>query len=162
MSALKISLEQEHARLLAAKQQEADQANFSIKLKQKEADDEKEERRRDVHALNTKNEEKDKQINIHLQENVKLKADAEKQKAMMSQMEISIRQQLTGQFEIQLKAQKDAVAKLQNEINELNVKYQTEIQSLTVKLSAITALEAQIAGLKNDAASKEKQYNLTI
>lgn len=112
--------------------------------------------------MNTKNEEKDKQINIHLQENVKLKADAEKQRSMMSQMEISIRQQLTGQFEIQLKAQKDAVAKLQNEINELNVKYQTEIQSLTVKLSAITALEAQIAGLKNDAASKEKQYNLTI
>jgi len=28
-------------------------------MKQKEAEDEKEERRRDVHALNTKNEQKD-------------------------------------------------------------------------------------------------------
>jgi predicted nucleotide-binding protein len=73
--------------------------------------------------LNTKNEEKDKQINIHLQENAKLKADAEKQRAMMSQMEISIRQQLTGQFEIQLKAQKDAVAKLQLEINNLKASH---------------------------------------
>jgi len=83
-SALEIKLKQEHAALIALKQQEADSATFAISMKAKKAEDEGEERKKDVHALNVKNNDKDKQLNVQITENTKLKADADKQKTVMS------------------------------------------------------------------------------
>ena len=77
-------------------------------------------------------------------------------------MEISITQKLTSQFQIDIKAQQDAVARLQLEISQSESKHQTEIHTLTVKLNAISQLEAQITSLRADLAGKEKQFNLSL